>query len=111
MKLTRKDIQFIAICVGASALVVIAAHLLWPPQRLSQENYVATDANKWWEKDPLAETSQTVQYSYVASAQREVFHKPSCRWAKKISRSNLIVFKTRDEAIKSGRRPCKVCKP
>jgi hypothetical protein len=31
VKLTRKDIQFIAICIVAAALVVIAAHFLWPP--------------------------------------------------------------------------------
>ncbi len=30
--MTRKDIQFIIVCVGATALVVIAAHLIWPPK-------------------------------------------------------------------------------
>ena len=50
-------------------------------------------------------------YSYVASRSREPFHKPSCKWAEKISDKNLQTFKTRDEAIKAGHRPCKVCKP
>ena len=49
--------------------------------------------------------------AYVASTKREPFHKPSCEWAKKISRTNLESYKTRDEAIKAGHRPCKVCKP
>lgn len=50
-------------------------------------------------------------YTYVASSAREPFHKPSCRWAQKISDRNLQTFKTHDEAIKAGHRPCKVCKP
>jgi len=48
---------------------------------------------------------------YVASKYSEVFHRPDCEWAKKIRPDNLIIFKTREEAIKSGRRPCKVCNP
>jgi hypothetical protein len=55
--------------------------------------------------------SEMMQYEYVASSIRGIYHKPSCRWAQKISASNLIGFKSRDEAEKSGRRPCKVCKP
>ncbi len=49
--------------------------------------------------------------AYVASSKREPFHRPECRWAQKISGSNLQSFQTRDEAIKAGHRPCKVCKP
>jgi methylphosphotriester-DNA--protein-cysteine methyltransferase len=45
------------------------------------------------------------------AAQREVFHRPDCEWAKKINPQNLVGFKTREDAIKSGKRPCKVCKP
>jgi hypothetical protein len=95
--MTRKDIQFIAICVGAVALVVIAAHLVWPPKTIR-------------EGVPITQ-SQVAEYAYVASAQREVFHQPDCEWAKKISHQNLVGFKSREDAIKSGRRPCKVCKP
>jgi micrococcal nuclease len=49
--------------------------------------------------------------AYVASAIREPFHRPGCKWAQKISSANLQTFKTREEAIKAGHRPCKVCKP
>jgi hypothetical protein len=95
--MTRKDIQFIAICVGAAALVVIAAHLLWPP-RTAREGVPTSQA-------------QAAEYAYVASVNSEVFHQPNCKWAKKISPQNLVGFKTREEAIKSGRKPCRVCKP
>jgi hypothetical protein len=97
LKMTRKDIQFIFICVGAVALVVITAHLLWPP-RTAREDVPISQA-------------QVAEYAYVASAQREVFHRSNCEWAKKISPHNLVGFKSREDAINSGRRPCKVCKP
>jgi len=48
---------------------------------------------------------------YLASSQREPFHRPSCTWAAKITEDHLQVFKTREAAIAAGHRPCKVCKP
>lgn len=48
---------------------------------------------------------------YWGSSQSDKFHCPSCRWAQKILKDNLIVFKTRQEALDSGYVPCKVCKP
>ena len=54
---------------------------------------------------------EQTQVAYVASAIREPFHRPGCKWAQKISSQNLQTFKTRDEAIKAGHRPCKVCRP
>jgi hypothetical protein len=44
-------------------------------------------------------------YNYVASKNSSVFHKTGCRWAQNISEDN------REEAIKSGKRPCKLCNP
>jgi micrococcal nuclease len=48
---------------------------------------------------------------YVASVKAEPFHRPSCTWAKKIAPHNLQTFQSREDAIKAGHRPCKVCKP
>lgn len=48
---------------------------------------------------------------FVASRERDPFHKTTCEWAGKISPSNLQEFSTRSEAISAGHRPCKVCKP
>jgi len=56
-------------------------------------------------------TVQNKDWEYVASKKSKVFHKPDCTWAKKIKPGNLIGFKNREEAIKSGRRPCKSCEP
>lgn len=59
---------------------------------------------------PPAE-STAVEYSYVASKNSQVFHKPDCRWAKNIKPENLVTYDTKDEALKVGKRPCKLCKP
>ncbi|MHC4219791.1 MAG: HEPN family nuclease [Planctomycetota bacterium] len=48
---------------------------------------------------------------YIASWQRDPFHKASCKWARRISRKNLQGVKSRGAAVKAGHRPCRVCKP
>jgi micrococcal nuclease len=57
------------------------------------------------------EKSEGDKAAYVASVIREPFHRPDCKWALKISSANMQTFKTREEAIKAGHRPCKVCRP
>jgi len=54
---------------------------------------------------------QPVQFKFVASKNSRVFHLPSCRFAGRIKPQNLISYKTRGEALKDGKRPCKRCKP
>jgi len=51
------------------------------------------------------------EYKYVASKKSKVFHKPDCRWVKKINAENLVGYKSKQEAIEAGKRPCKWCKP
>jgi len=53
----------------------------------------------------------SIEYGYVASSSSDIFHKPDCRWAKNISPENLVTYKTREQAVKAGKRPCKWCKP
>jgi len=95
----REDIQFVAICIGAAALVVIAVHLVWPESEAppAQGTHISQ--------------SEMVDYLYVASVDREPFHKPTCEWAQKISDRTRVGFKSRAEAIKAGHRPCKICRP
>jgi hypothetical protein len=56
-------------------------------------------------------TTETQEYKYAASKDKEVFHYITCSYVSKIKPENLILFKTREEAIASGRRPCKKCSP
>ena len=95
MKLSRKDYQFIAICVGAVVLFVIAAYLIQPPIMPTEDIPIV----------------QAEDYAYVALVNSEVFHEPDCRSAKKIRAYNLTGFESRKDAVNSGRRPCEVCKP
>ena len=55
--------------------------------------------------------STAAEHKHVASRSSNIFHKPECRWAKNISDQNLVSYKSKDEAIKAGKRPCKTCNP
>lgn len=48
---------------------------------------------------------------YVASRLRAPFHKLSCRWAAEIAPENAVYYETREQAIRDGHRPCRVCDP
>jgi hypothetical protein len=55
--------------------------------------------------------SAVAEYQYVASKNSKIFHKPECRWAKRIKPENLVGYNSKEEVSKAGKRPCKVCKP
>ena len=59
----------------------------------------------------VAEDTEPGGYKYAASKNSDVFHYSWCNYVSKIKPSNLVHFSTREEAIASGRRPCKRCKP
>ena len=54
---------------------------------------------------------QAPEQGYVASAKSQVFHKASCRYAKRISPANLKHYATRDEALADGKTPARCCNP
>ena len=56
-------------------------------------------------------TIQTKEWKYVASKKSEVFHRPGCGYVRRIKPEKLIGLKSRGEAVKSGRRPCRSCGP
>jgi len=59
---------------------------------------------------PTVEVAPT-EHKYVASKNSNIFHKAECSSAKRIAAKNLVYYKSRDEAINAGKRPCKICKP
>jgi methylphosphotriester-DNA--protein-cysteine methyltransferase len=75
-------------------------------QQLSDESINVTDSSVATEKQ-----TDVAEYKYIASNSSNIFHKPDCRWAQNISKRNLVTYKTREEAIKAGKRPCKTCNP
>jgi len=58
-----------------------------------------------------ADTEEPTKSVYVASKNSKVFHKSGCTWVKRIKPDNLISYKTREDAVNDGKRPCKNCKP
>lgn len=62
-------------------------------------------------KEEKPASSQAVSVSYIGNKNSKKFHLPDCQWAEKISPRNRVYFKSRDEAIKAGYEPCKVCRP
>ena len=57
------------------------------------------------------DTSAPTKDTYVASKKSQVFHKSTCSSAKRILSENLVHYKTRQDAINDGKRPCKNCNP
>ena len=53
----------------------------------------------------------TAGYPLVSSRNSQVFHRPDCRWVQNIAGGNLVGYRSRDEAVQAGKRPCKTCKP
>jgi len=48
---------------------------------------------------------------YIASKSSKIYHRPTCPHAKRIDPAKSVRFSSREEAEKTGRRPCKTCKP
>jgi hypothetical protein len=51
------------------------------------------------------------EQKYVASKNSKVFHIVNCSSAKTISTQNLVTFGSKDDALASGKQPCKKCNP
>jgi len=62
-------------------------------------------------KDSQPVKKQEAETQYVASKNSKVFHKADCPSAKRILPKNLVTYATREDAVKSGKRPCKRCNP
>ncbi len=56
-------------------------------------------------------TSYAPALYYVASKGSKIFHKSTCRSAKRITAKNRVRFDSRQQAEATGRQPCKVCNP
>jgi competence protein ComEC len=56
-----------------------------------------------------AASAATGETYYIGNKRSKVFHRPSCHTLP--STKNQVIFRTRDEAIAQGYRPCKNCNP
>ena len=62
------------------------------------------------DKEDLQEAPEE-QDTFVASILADSFHKNTCDMAGAIDDKKKIYFSKRENAIESGRKPCKICKP
>jgi hypothetical protein len=76
---------------------------------VGEKSTATGDAQKT--QPPAAARPDSVKYPYVASKNSDIFHKAECSSVVKIKSENLIGYKTRDEALQAGKRPCKRCQP
>lgn len=58
-----------------------------------------------------SEDQDQVKQVFVGSRHSNVYHLPTCSAARRIKPENLIGFKSREEAVRAGYRPCKICRP
>ncbi|MGB9812475.1 MAG: thermonuclease family protein [Thermovenabulum sp.] len=83
---------------------------LWSDENIEKPNSGYDKAKE----EKTAETIKNInknQYKYIGNSNTKKFHYPSCKWAKEIKPSNIVYFSTREQAIKAGYNPCKVCYP
>jgi phosphatidylserine/phosphatidylglycerophosphate/cardiolipin synthase-like enzyme len=55
--------------------------------------------------------SETQYVASKGSRKGGKFHRPTCRIAGTILEKNRVFFSNREDAVKSGYEPCKICKP
>jgi hypothetical protein len=60
---------------------------------------------------PTATPTAVRQAFFVGSRIRLIYHKPSCRWAGKISPRNQMHFSSANDAKGKGYKPCGFCSP
>jgi micrococcal nuclease len=70
-----------------------------------QEKAMKEERGLWQEKKPDTESF------YIGNKRTYVFHRPSCKYAEKISEKNRIIFRSRFDAIRIGYSPCRQCRP
>lgn len=71
-------------------------------------NATTSEITKYSNDNPAVDAAYK---GYVGSIKSNVYHKPKCRYVKKIKSYNKIYFKTKAKARKRGYRACKVCRP
>lgn len=68
-------------------------------------------------QDTIAETTDPQESQpqsealYLASKNSKVFHYYTCRSVRTISPKNTVEFNNKEQALETGRRPCRICKP
>ncbi len=118
------------VALGVFLLTVVAASWLWAAgqqanpleekvaaleKRISdlEKRVAALEGSRQPASSQAASSpaSPSGKAAYVGNANSLKFHRPTCEWAQRISPAGRVELSSREEAIKQGYAPCKVCKP
>jgi hypothetical protein len=58
---------------------------------------------------PPPATSTPVTTGFVGNRAAMVFHLPTCKLVLKIKPENKVIFATKEEALRAGYTPCRIC--
>lgn len=86
---------------------------LWQGEKIDTYEYKdKTRMEKVPTQDVIKSFTQKRKESiYIGHKGTKKFHRPNCRFGKKISEKNRVILNSRKEAINQGYIPCKVCRP
>jgi methylphosphotriester-DNA--protein-cysteine methyltransferase len=59
--------------------------------------------------NPAAQGSVPATTGFVGNKEARIYHTPACKLVLKIKPENNVTFATKDEAVKAGYAPCKIC--
>ncbi len=91
MKIRR--LLWVCLAIPLLFTTIPAAHA----QSQREPDYIVVNAKK--------------EFPYYGSRKSNIFHRPDCRYAKRIKSGNVVGFRSREEAVSAGYVPCKVCNP
>ena len=64
------------------------------------------------QRDPdFTVTQDPQEFVYFGSSKSNKFHRSDCQYVQRIKSGNLVGFRSREEALRMGYVPCKVCRP
>lgn len=94
---------FLAVCQKTNSGIEAVRDLQKQKQVMVTETAKKLDGKK--------SAIENIEDCFVASKNSRVFHKANCYAAKRIMPKNMVKYSSREEAIRDGKRPCKICKP
>lgn len=95
-------------------LIIVFASMLFslkPSSRCSDINGAVAQEGEKTAISFSEWTKRRVERNYVASVTSEKYHRITCEYADNILEENRVYYATAEEAEKSGKHPCSVCRP
>ncbi|EQB63687.1 MAG: Nuclease (SNase protein) [candidate division Zixibacteria bacterium RBG-1] len=82
-----------------------------PPNVKHTEYFLKLQSEAKEKKLGIWSEAKKPEKNYLARRGSKRFHRPSCTVILSAPQKDLIIFKTKDQALKQGFSPCKICQP